>query len=56
MRPNARNAERHDLQFTEGFYEKLSPHIRKHLTCRVVKRLEPVIQEHTIERLVMGEA
>jgi hypothetical protein len=54
--PDARNAERHDLQFTGGYYESLSEEVRQHLTCRVVDRLEPIVQAHTIEGLVMGEA
>jgi len=54
--PDARNAERHDLQFTREYYESLPEEVRQHLTCRVVDRLEPIIQAHTIEGLVMGEA
>jgi hypothetical protein len=54
--PDARNAERHDLQFTSGYYESLPEEVRQHLTCRVVARLEPIVQAHTIEGLVMGEA
>src|SRR3954465_8482463 len=34
--PDARNAERHDLQFTSGFYESLPSEVRQHLICRVV--------------------
>jgi hypothetical protein len=54
--PDARNAERHDLQFTREFYETLSDELRRHLKCRVVEKLEPIVQAHTIEGLVMGEA
>jgi hypothetical protein len=54
--PDARNAERHDLQVTREFYETLSEQLRNHLKCRVVDRLEPIVQAHTIEGLVMGEA
>jgi hypothetical protein len=54
--PDARNAERHDLQFTRGYYETLSESLRRHLTCRVVDKLEPIVQGHTIEGLMMGEA
>jgi hypothetical protein len=54
--PDARNAERHDLQFTRGFYETLPDSLRRHLTCRVVDKLEPIVQAHTIEGLMMGEA
>ena len=54
--PDARNAERHDLQFSAAYYEQLPAELRAHLTCRVVDRLEPIVQAHTIEGLVMGEA
>jgi hypothetical protein len=54
--PDARNAERHDLQFTRGYYESLPDEVRQHLTCRAVDRLEPIVQAHTIEGLVMGAA
>jgi hypothetical protein len=54
--PDARNAERHDLQFTREFYETLPEELHRHLTCRVVERLEPIHQAHTIEGLMMGEA
>jgi hypothetical protein len=54
--PGANNAERHDLQVTRGYYERLPQGVRDHLTCRVVDRLEPIVQAHTIEGLMMGEA
>jgi hypothetical protein len=54
--PDARNAERHDLQFTRAYYDTLPERVRRHLTGRVVERLEPIVQAHTIEGLVMGEA
>jgi hypothetical protein len=54
--PDARNAERHDLQFTRGYYETIPEHVRPHLACRVVDELVPIVQAHTIEGLVMGEA
>src|SRR5688500_2159202 len=54
--PDARNAERHDLQFTRAYYESLPEQVRRHSTCRVVDVLEPIVQAHTIEGLVMGEA
>jgi hypothetical protein len=54
--PDAGNAERHDLQLTRGFYDSLPDWLPAHLTCRVVDRLEPIVQAHTIEGLVMGEA
>ncbi|TCJ13739.1 phytanoyl-CoA dioxygenase [Flaviaesturariibacter flavus] len=54
--PGAVNAERHDLQVTRHFYETLPEAVRQHLTCRVVDQLEPIVQAHTIEGLMMGEA
>jgi hypothetical protein len=54
--PGAINAERHDLQFTRGYYDALPEYVKQHLTCRVVDELEPIVQGHTIEGLVMGEA
>ncbi|HST05964.1 MAG TPA: phytanoyl-CoA dioxygenase, partial [Chloroflexia bacterium] len=54
--PDARNAERHDLQITRAFYATLSDDLRSHITCRVVDELEPIHQGHTIEGLMMGEA
>jgi hypothetical protein len=54
--PGAINAERHDLQFSRAYYERLPEDLKCHLTCRVVDELEPIEQGHTIEGLVMGEA
>ena len=52
--PDARNADKHDLQLTHGYYESLPAELRRHITCRVVERLEPIVQAHTIEGLRMG--
>ena len=54
--PGANNAERHDLQVTRAYYERLPQPVRDHLACRVVDRLEPIVQAHSIEGLMMGEA
>jgi hypothetical protein len=54
--PDARNAERHDLQFTRAYHEALPDWLKAHVTGRIVDRLEPIVQAHTIEGLVMGEA
>jgi len=54
--PGANNAERHDLQFTKAYYDALPQQVKEHLTCRVVDKLEPIVQAHTIEGLMMGEA
>jgi hypothetical protein len=54
--PDARNAERHDLQITRAFHATLPESLREHLTCRLVDNLEPIVQGHTIEGLMMGDA
>ena len=54
--PDARNAERHDLQFSRAYYDALPEELRRHLTCRVVDELEVIVQGHSIEGLMMGEA
>jgi Phytanoyl-CoA dioxygenase (PhyH) len=54
--PDARNAERHDLQLSQRYFERLPEHVRQHLTYRVVDKLEPIVQAHTIEGLVMADA
>ena len=54
--PDARNAERHDLQFTRAFWERMPESLKPRFAGRVVDELEPIVQAHTIEGLVMGEA
>lgn len=54
--PDARNAERHDLQITRRFWATLPDSVRTHLTCRLVDELESIFQAHTIEGLMMGDA
>jgi hypothetical protein len=54
--PTATNAERHDLQFTKRYWEDLPEALKPRFSCRVVDELEPIVQEHTIEGLEMGEA
>lgn len=50
--PDATNAAHHDLQVTRAYLDSLPAQVREHLTCRVVDRLEPVIQHHVIEGLL----
>jgi hypothetical protein len=52
--PDARNADKHDLQLTRGYYDSLPDEVRRHITCRVVDTLDPIVQEHTIEGLLTG--
>ena len=46
--------ERHDMQVSRAFHDALPDDVRAHLHARVVDVLEPVVQKHTIEGLVMG--
>ena len=50
--PDATNAQHHDLQVTRSYLDGLPPQVRDHLTCRVVDRLETVLQHHVIEGLL----
>lgn len=50
--PDATNAAHHDLQVTQAYYDALPGQVRDHLTCRIVERLEPVIQHHVIGGLL----
>ena len=54
--PGAGHDEFHDLQFSEAFYATLPESLKKHLLGRVVPQLEPIMQGHTIEGLMMGDA
>lgn len=53
--PDGRNADKHDLQLSQGYYDSLPEEVRRHLACRVVATLEPIMQGHTIEGLRMGQ-
>jgi Phytanoyl-CoA dioxygenase (PhyH) len=51
--PDGRNADKHDLQVTSRYLASLPEDLRRHLNCRVVDALKPVVQAHTIEGLLM---
>ncbi|HEU5487037.1 MAG TPA: phytanoyl-CoA dioxygenase family protein [Microlunatus sp.] len=53
--PGGGHEELHDPQVTAAFYDSIPESLRRHLRCRVVEQLEPIVQKHTIEGLVMGE-
>jgi hypothetical protein len=53
---DATKAIPHDLQVTRTYFDSLPESLRRHLSCRLVDRREPVVQGHSIEGLVMGEA
>lgn len=54
--PGTGHGELHDLHVTKEYYATLSEQARRHVACRVVDELEPIVQKHTIEGLVMGVA
>lgn len=51
--PDATNCEHHDLQVTRAYHAALPSCIRDHLHCRIVDTLQPVIQNHMIEGLLV---
>jgi hypothetical protein len=54
--PGAGHDEFHDMAMTREYHDAIPEEVRAHLLGRVVDRLEPIVQQHTIEGLVMGEA
>lgn len=50
--PDATNAGLHDLQVTPAYLAGLPARVRDHLTFRVVDRIETIVQNHIIEKLV----
>ena len=54
--PGAGHAALHDVMVTRDYHAALPQVARDHLVCRIVDRLEPIVQKHQIEGLVMGVA
>lgn len=54
--PDATNANHHDLQVTQAYFYALPRQVRDHLTCRVVDRLNAVVQHHVIEGLLKPQS
>jgi hypothetical protein len=52
--PGAGHDLLHDPMATPAYWEALPAELRRHLHCRVVDRLVPIVQKHQIEGLVMG--
>jgi ectoine hydroxylase-related dioxygenase (phytanoyl-CoA dioxygenase family) len=53
---DAANPDEHDLRLTTDFEAGLDPEVRRHLLYRAVDALEPIVQRHDIEGLMMGDA
>ncbi|MFE2761137.1 phytanoyl-CoA dioxygenase family protein [Streptomyces halstedii] len=54
--PGAGNDGHHDMAVTQAYWAALPGRVRAHLHCPVVDELAPIVQKHTIEGLVMGDA
>jgi hypothetical protein len=54
--PEANNGDKHDMAVTPAYWESLPERVRAHLACPIVDELTPLVQKHTIEGLVMGDA
>jgi hypothetical protein len=52
--PDAGNAAKHDVQLTRAYRDAMPAELLRHLDYRVVDRLEPIVQAHAIEGLLMG--
>ncbi|HCA87262.1 MAG TPA: phytanoyl-CoA dioxygenase [Streptomyces sp.] len=54
--PGAGNDAHHAMAVTRAYWTALPERVRSHLQARVVDELQPIVQQHTIEGLVMGDA
>lgn len=52
--PGAGHAALHDQMVTREQFAAFPPLVREHLVCRVVDKIEPIVQKHTIEGLLMA--
>ncbi|MFE0080244.1 hypothetical protein ACFWZM_06990, partial [[Kitasatospora] papulosa] len=50
------NPPPHDMAVTRAYWAALPGRVRARLHCPVVEELTPIVQKHTIEGLVMGDA
>ncbi|HLL20979.1 MAG TPA: phytanoyl-CoA dioxygenase family protein [Kofleriaceae bacterium] len=50
--PGAGHAALHDQLVTQAEWDSFPPLVREHLVCRVVDKIEPIVQKHTIEGLL----
>jgi len=47
---------RNDLVVSRAYHDTLPEYVKRHLGARVVDKLSPLKQKHSIEGLVMGDA
>jgi hypothetical protein len=53
--PGAGHDQLHDPMVTPRYWATLPDEVRRHLHCRVVDELVPIVQKHQIARLVEGQ-
>lgn len=54
--PHVVTADEHDMVVTRQYYDALPAAVRDHLrVTAIVDELQPLVQRHTIEGLVMGD-
>jgi ectoine hydroxylase-related dioxygenase (phytanoyl-CoA dioxygenase family) len=53
---DATNSDKHAMAVSRRYWETLPDDLRRHLHCPIVDQLTPIVQKHTIEGLVMGDA
>jgi ectoine hydroxylase-related dioxygenase (phytanoyl-CoA dioxygenase family) len=54
VKPEVDTGDAHEIAVTPRYLDSLPSALRRRLRCTVVERLEPIVQKHTIEGLVMG--
>ena len=54
VRSEVETGEAHEIVVMREYHAALPERVRARLRCRVADRLEPIVQKHTIEGLVMG--
>jgi hypothetical protein len=52
--PEVETEDAHALELTGGYLDGLPPEVRRHLRATRVDELRPIVQQHSIEGLVMG--
>lgn len=52
--PGAGHGALHDPQVTPDYHARLPEAVRRHLSCRIVEQLAPIVQKHQIDGLAMG--
>ena len=52
--PEVDTADAHSLHLSAAYHDALPKHVLRHLRCTRVEALEPIVQRHSIEGLVMG--